>query len=300
MPNLKDIRVRISSVKNTRKITKAMKMVASAKLRRAQERMQASRPYAVKMGQVIASLSERVEEETHPLLARRDAPESILVVVISSNRGLCGGFNNNLFREVDRFLDDRKVAGEAIEIVTVGRKAHDYFRRSQFDVVNNHPGVIGEVTFKKAKKIARTFIDDFLDKKYDAVYICFNKFISAIAADKIITPLLPLSMEHEESAGDSPAEEGITLSGSGEFIYEPDVKTLLSQLLPGHVELQFLQALFESEASEHAARMTAMDSATNNAGDMIDSLTMQYNRARQAYITKEIVEIVSGAESLKG
>ncbi len=299
MPNLKDIRVRIASVKNTRKITKAMKMVASAKLRRAQERMQSSRPYAVKMGQVIASLASRVEEGTHPLLDPREERSSILVVVITSNRGLCGGFNTNLLREVDRFLDDREVAGEQIHIVTVGRKAHDHFKRSRHEVVANRSELIGDVTFKKAQKVARGFINDFMEKQYDAVFLCFNKFVSAIASDRIIAPVLPLSMDHEDFGGDDD-DDAITVTGSGEFIYEPDVETLLGRLLPSHVELQFMQALYESEASEHAARMTAMDNATNNAGDMIDSLTLQYNRARQAYITREIVEIVSGAESLKG
>lgn len=302
MPNLKDIRTRIASVKNTRKITKAMNMVAAAKLRKAQERMQAARPYALKMDQLIGGLSDRVDDEAHPLLATREDRKKILVVVVGSNRGLCGGFNNNLFREIDRFLESRQIANEEVELATVGRKATEYYRRSDFTQVRSHDEVIGDVTFKRAKRIARQLIDEFVDESYDAVYLCFNRFVSAIAADKIIAQLLPLSIEGEEEEKEEKQapEGGEAVAGSGDFIYEPDVDTLLNKLLPSHIEVQVLQALLESEASEHAARMTAMDSATNNAGDMIESLTLQYNRARQAYITKEIVEIVSGAESLKG
>ena len=299
MPNLKDIRTRIGSVKNTRKITKAMKMVAAAKLRRAQEAMQAARPYAVKMKEVIEGLADRVDEDAHPLLESRPEREKILVVVVSSNRGLCGGFNTNLFRAVDRFLKEQQLAGEVIEVASVGRKAREHYNRSGFEIVRSYDDVIGDVNFKKAKKIAGELIADFVEKRYDAVYVCYNKFISAIVAEKMIVPLLPLSVEGAEEAAEA-REDRKKNTSAGDFIYEPDVNTLLGQLLPGNVEVQVLQALLESEASEHAARMTAMDSATNNAGDMIDNLTLQYNRARQAYITKEIVEIVSGAESLKG
>ena len=297
MPNLKDIRTRIGSVKNTRKITKAMKMVAAAKLRRAQEQMQAARPYAVKMKEVIQGLADRVDEEAHPLLERREEREKILVVVVSSNRGLCGGFNNNLFRSVDRFLAEQSLAGETVDVATVGRKAREYYGRSKYERVRSYDDVIGDVSFKKAKRIARELIADFVEGDYDGVYICYNKFLSAIAVDKIIAPLLPLTVETVE--GEQEQEEK-QVAASGDLIYEPDVNTLLGKLLPGNLEVQVLQALLESEASEHASRMTAMDSATNNAGDMIENLTLQYNRARQAYITKEIVEIVSGAESLKG
>lgn len=303
MPNLKDIRKRIASVKNTRKITKAMKMVAAAKLRRAQERMIAARPYAQKMDQIIGGLADRVEEGAHPLLDRRSERQKILVVVVSSNRGLCGGFNSNLFREVNTFLEETAAVEDVqIDVATVGRKADGHFRRSSFEVVKTYDQVIGDVTYRKAKHIAGQFIEEFVDHQYDAVYICYNKFVSAIVAERIIRPLLPLTVGEEEGEGEAAADQnrGGAVDGAGEFIYEPDVDTLLGNLLPSHVEVQVLQALLESEASEHAARMTAMDSATNNASDMIDSLTLQYNRARQAYITKEIVEIVSGAESLKG
>lgn len=289
MPNLKDIRKRIGSVKNTQKITRAMKMVAAAKLRRAQERMEASRPYAVKMGEVIDSLASRVDPESHPLLARRELREKALVIVVSSNRGLCGGFNTNLFRRVDRFLKELVTAGEQVDVVTVGRKAAGHYGRSSYPVVRSYEDVIGAIDYAQAKRIAQEAMNEYLQGDYEAVYICYNRFVSAIAVEQMVHPLLPFATDGEEA--DAPA-------ASADYIYEPDVDTLLGRLLPGHIEVQVLQALLESEASEQASRMTAMDNATNNATDMIASLTLQYNRARQAYITKEIVEIVSGSESL--
>ncbi|TXD34987.1 ATP synthase F1 subunit gamma [Lujinxingia vulgaris] len=289
MPNLKDIRKRIGSVKNTQKITRAMKMVAAAKLRRAQERMEASRPYAVKMGEVIDSLASRVDPESHPLLARRELREKALVIVVSSNRGLCGGFNTNLFRRVDRFLKELVTAGEKVDVVTVGRKAAGHYGRSVHPVVRSYDDVIGAIDYSQAKRIAQEAMNEYLQGDYEAVYICYNRFVSAIAVEQMVHPLLPFAT-NDEQADD--------VQASADYIYEPDVDTLLGRLLPGHIEVQVLQALLESEASEQASRMTAMDNATNNATDMIASLTLQYNRARQAYITKEIVEIVSGSESL--
>lgn len=309
MPNLKDIRTRIESVKNTRKITSAMKMVAAAKLRKAQERMEASRPYAYRMQRLIDGIAGRIDEEAHPLLERRDNPHKTLVVIISSNRGLCGGFNSNLFRGLDRFLDEQRIAGEIQELATVGRKANAHYKKSNYEVVANYPDVIDNVSYKKAKRISQDIIDQFIDGSYDSVYLCFNRFISAIANEWIVGRLLPLSMAVEltEEDAERPPEEAEAKAEQkeaedidGEYIYEPELDTLLDKLLPSHVKAQVMQALVESEATEQAARMTAMDSATNNASDMIEDLTLQYNRARQAYITKEIVEIVSGAESLKG
>lgn len=304
MPNLKDIRNRIDSVKNTRKITKAMKMVAAAKLRKAQERMEESRPYASRLQAMIDGLSGRIDSESHPLLERRENPDKTLVVIVSSNRGLCGGFNSNLFRGLDRFLEEQRISGERQELATVGRKAHTHYKKSKYELVEVYDGVIGDVDFRKAKRIAGDIIEQFVDGSYDAVYLCYNRFISAIANEWVIGRLLPLSMSvemtEENPEGVVEEDEEPKESAFGDYIYEPDLDTLLGNLLPSHVEAQVMQALVESEATEHAARMTAMDNATNNASDMIDDLTLQYNRARQAYITREIVEIVSGAESLKG
>lgn len=295
MPNLKDIRKRIGSVKNTQKITKAMKMVAAAKLRRAQDRMQAARPYARKMGQVISGLTARVGADAHPLLQVPEERKKLLVVVVTSNRGLCGGFNTNLTRAVDRFIHERQTFGEEVELVTVGRKGSVYYQRTKRAPIHkDFPDIIGQVDFRKAKALAEYLMARFLGGEYQAVYLAFNQFVSAIAYNSLVQPVLPLTMDAVEAA--TPEE----VAASGDYIFEPDVKTLLGRMLPSHVEVQVMQALFDSEASEHSARMTAMDSATNNASDMINRLTLQYNRARQAYITKEIVEIVSGAESLKG
>ena len=304
MPNLKDIKNRIDSVKNTRKITKAMKMVAAAKLKRAQEQMEASRPYAFRMQRMVDALSHRVQEQekTHPLMERRDDPEKSLMVIIASDRGLCGGFNANLFRGIDRYLAEHRIAGEEQELVTVGSKARDHFKKSDYEIVDHFDDVIGNVDIKSAKRVSKQMRQSFLDGDYDHVYLCYNRFVSAIAQEWVIYNILPLSeslvftAENEEGEPVASEEE----VSDREFIYEPDLDVLLDELLPSHIDTQVYQALSESEASEHAARMTAMDNATNNANDMIDDLTLQYNRARQAYITKEIVEIVSGAESLKG
>ncbi len=295
MPSLKDIRKRIATVKNTRKITSAMKMVAAAKLRRAQEAAEASRPYAVKMAQVIASLSSRVEADSHPLLEQRELRDKSLVIVISSNRGLCGGYNSNLLRTVRRYVRDREAGGQEIHLCCLGRKARQAFKGDEFKTWGNYDGIIGDITFANAKQVAQDAIQAFVDGEFDEVHLAYNEFISAIQYNQVVQPLLPLTVEDLEAG-----EELDALEGGSEYIFEPDEESLLAKLLPSHIEVQVLSALLEAEAAEHGARMTAMDSATNNASDMIDSLTLQYNRARQAYITRELVEIVSGAEALNG
>lgn len=293
MPSLKDIRKRIASVKNTQKITSAMKMVSAAKLRRAQEAAERARPYANRMNEVIGGLARRVDPSAHPLLEQRAVQDKALLIVISSNRGLCGGYNANIFRTTERFVRDREHAGVQFKVVTVGRKAAVFYRNHRLEVVENFTDVIGAVSYAKAKKIARFAVDGFIAGDYDNVYIVYNNFISAINYQTLVEPLLPLTLEDIEG-GEDVAES------FSEYVFEPDEATLLSQMLPAHVEIKILHALLEAEASEHGARMTSMDNATNNAVEMIDSLTLQYNRARQAYITKELVEIVSGAEALEG
>lgn len=299
MPNLKDIRNRIDSVKNTQKITKAMKMVAAAKLNRAQERVKAARPYAVKMREVIANLAERVEADAHPLLQERELPASARIYVISSNRGLCGGFNSNLFRAVDTFITDEQFAGESVDVVTIGRKAAGYVRRSNHALADNLQGIIDQVEYDTAADVAQHAVRSFLDGEADEVYVAYNEFISAIQYESHVEPILPLSIDNLRALADEDDQADAQATAT-EYIYEPDEEALLGEMIPRYVEVQFLRALLESDAAEQGARMTAMDNATNNAADMIDSLTTEYNRARQAYITKEICEIVSGAESLKG
>lgn len=293
MPSLKDIRNRIGSVKNTKKITSAMKLVAAAKLRRAQEAVESARPYASKMTEVIQELSSRVEEDAHPLLRSPEREDKILVIVCTSNRGLCAGFNANLLRAVDRFLAAKHGVTSSIEIVTVGRKGNQHFTRKGENITRYHEDVVGNVTFASAKEIAREPMERFAKGEIDHVYLVYNEFVSAIQFNQIIAPLLPLNKEGSEEG----AQED---KGGEEYIYEPSETELLAQLVPNSIEVRIFQALLESEAAEQGSRMTAMDNATSNAEEMIDKLTLQYNRARQAYITKELVEIVSGAESLNG
>ncbi len=287
MANLKDIRTRIASVKNTQKITSAMKMVSAAKLRRAQHAAESARPYAVKMAKVISSLSARTDSSKHPLLQSSDDSGKTLAIVISSNRGLCGGYNSSLFREFEREV--AADLGTEFEVITIGKKASLYFKNNPLEVVGDYPEIVGNITFAKAKEIARLAISEFTGGKVDAVYLVYNEFVSAIEYSNRFQKILPLSM-------DSQADE----NAMGDFIFEPDEQRLLNMILPTNVETQVLRALLEAEAAEHGARMSAMDNATTNANDMIESLTLQYNRARQAYITKELVEIVSGAEALQG
>lgn len=297
MPNLKDIRIRIASVKNTRKITSAMKLVAAAKLKRAQDAVEAARPYATKMTQVIDELAGFVEADAHPLLKQHDAENNILIVLVSSNRGLCGGFNGNLLRTLDRFIQDKQGVCDNIHLITVGRKGNQYYKNAEdLDILKFYEDITGNVTFEGAKALAAEAMELFKGEQVDHVYLVYNEFISAINIVPTIETILPLSASEEDEAQASSDEPAQFV----EYVYEPSEQELLNQLLPNSIEVRIFQALLESEAAEQGSRMTAMDNATNNATDMIDALTLQYNRARQAYITKELVEIVSGAEALKG
>ena len=292
MPSLKDIRKRIASVKNTQKITSAMKMVAAAKLRRAQEAAEAARPYANKMNQVIGGLATRTDPTMHPLLEARGVERNAILIVVSSDRGLCGGYNANLFRASDKFVRDRSAAGLEMRVATIGRKARQFFRNHSAEVDRDFPAVIGNVNYANEKQIGAYATEKFVSGEVDRVFLVYNKFLSAIQYETQIEPLLPLTVE--DIATDAGAE------AIAEYIFEPDEASLLAKMLPAHIEVKVLHALLEAEASEHSARMAAMDNATKNASDMIDGLTLTYNRARQAYITKELVEIVSGAEALEG
>ena len=290
MPSLRDIRTRITSVKSTRQITKAMKMVAAAKLRRAQDAVLKTRPYAMLLDQALGRVAARAaaEESTalHPLLAARQ-PHLAEVVVITSDRGLAGGFNSNIIRRTQRFLTENGDSWERIELSTVGRKAKDFLRARKLAVRKDFVGVHQGLTYEKAEVIAREFTKRYLAGEVDAVFLCYNEFKSAIAQLPVVVQLLPLK---PPAAG---AEAAI------DFKYEPSRDALLAELLPRHVAMQVWRALLESAASEHGARMSAMESATKNAEEMIAALTLQYNRARQAYVTKELMEIVGGAEALK-
>jgi F-type H+-transporting ATPase subunit gamma len=290
VPSLRDIRNRITSVKSTRQITKAMKMVAAAKLRRAQDAVLRTRPYAKLLDQALGRVAARAaaEEATslHPLLASRPA-RLAEVVVITSDRGLAGGFNSNIIRRTQRFLTESGDTYERIELSTIGRKAKDFLRARKLVSRKDFPGVHQGVTYEKAEAIAQELVARYLAGEVDAVFLCYNEFKSAIAQTPVVVHLLPLQPPAVE------AEAGI------DFLYEPSRDALLAELLPRHIAMQVWRALLESAASEHGARMSAMESATKNAEEMIAALTLQYNRARQAYVTKELMEIVGGAEALK-
>ncbi len=286
MPSLKSIKKRISSVKNTRQITKAMKMVSAAKLRRAQENVTAARPYARKLAEVLEKLAANQEVDAHPLLAPREI-EKVLLIVVTSDRGLCGGFNANICKAAERFVRENKGEYSEINIMTVGRKGNEFLKNRQ-KVVKNYANIFGNLNYQTAALLAQEVIQGYLAEEYDKVFILYNAFKSVMTQEITLQQLLPVAPPAQ--AEDVPTQ----------YIYEPSQGALLDELLPKNIEVQMFKALLESLASEHGARMTAMDSASKNASEMIGKLTLIYNRARQAAITKELMEIISGAESIKG
>lgn len=289
--SLRDIRKRIASVRSTQQITKAMKMVAAAKLRRAQESILATRPYATKMFEVLSSLASRTSPDAHPLLYRRE-PRRVEVVVFTSDRGLCGAFNMNLIQKAENFLEERKSGGEALTFSFIGRKGRDYFRKRRVNIRREYINLFGKVDFPLASRIGKDLVEAYVEEQVDAIYLLYSEFRSAIQQRILLEKILP--------ATPSPPGGG-EMKGQAtvEYIYEPSEGEILDSLLPMYVEVQVYRALLESVASEFGARMTAMENATNNAAEMIDKLTLVYNKARQAAITKELIEIVSGAEALK-
>jgi F-type H+-transporting ATPase subunit gamma len=285
MPSLIDIRRRVRSVKNTQQITKAMKMISAAKLRKAQERALASRPYARMLDQVLSNVAEAAaqsaEGETHPLLVVR--PENrILAIVVTADKGLAGGFNSNLIKMSQRFLDEHRANELSLELI--GRKARDYFRRRSVPIHGEHLDLFRLVRYEDAEKIADAVIERFSKAAVDSVYLFVNEFKSVMAPNPTVTRILPIEVPKSATPAD--------------YIYEQKPEEMLGTLLPRYVKVRMYRALLESSAAELAARMTAMDAATSNASDMIDKLTLYMNRVRQASITREIIEIVSGAAAL--
>ncbi len=290
MASLKDIKKRIGTVKNTQQITKAMKMVSAAKLRRAQDAVTAARPYADKMLDVLSSLALREDADSHPLLAERGKGKA-LVVLITGDRGLCGGFNTNISKAAERFIRNNAEGYDSYELLIVGRKGNDYLkRRAGMEILKVHEHLVGSgaVTYPTGALLGQEVIELYKSGEYDSVFLIYNAFQSAMTQVQTVTQLLPIvPKEVDENAH------------VAEYIYEPNATEVLEQILPKHIEVQIFRSLLESAASEHGARMTAMDSASKNASEMIGKLTLQYNRARQAAITKELMEIISGAESIK-
>jgi F-type H+-transporting ATPase subunit gamma len=289
MPSLRDIRKRIKSVQNTAKITGAMKMVAAAKLRRAQESVEAARPYARKMHGLLSEIALRAAREgetPHPLLTRREFG-TIELIVMTSDRGLCGGFNSNIARRADRFLWEEAEKHHEIRVSTIGRKGTEHFKRKKRELRTAYTGVFEDLRYARAAEIAQELSTYFINDEVDAVYLLYNEFKSAISQKVTVAQLLPI----EPLA--LPDDEAVI-----EFEYEPAKRQILDTLLPQYLATELYQALLESSASEFGARMTAMESATRNAKEMIGKLTLQFNRARQAAITKELMEIIAGAEAL--
>ena len=288
MANLKEIKRRIQSVKNTQQITKAMKLVAASKLRKAQQAILDARPYAIKMMDVINHLAARCNSDLHPLLDDREGKRTLLLI-ITSDKGLCGGFNGSIIRKTAQYLKDNDQNENSL--IVAGKKGNDIFSNRPVTIVEDLVGWTKDFDYLKAQAIGGNLATMFSENKIDKVLVIYNEFKSVMQQEVIVEQLLPVVPEKMEQDKDS-----VTV----DYIYEPDEETILNELLKRYITVEVYRAFLESSASEHGARMTAMDSASRNAGEMIDGLTLTYNKARQAYITKELIEIVNGAEALKG
>jgi len=299
MPSLIDLRRRIRAVKNTQQITKAMKMVAASKLRRAQERIMNARPYAVQMQRVLGSVASRVDQSIHPLLTKRDiGPESrTLLIVVTADKGLCGSFNTNVIKAGGNFLVE---ATQPCTLGLVGRKGRDFFVRRGYDVLFEQVGIFQKLRFEDARAVAQTAMDAFLEGKIDRVMLVYNEFRSVMTQRVVVDQLLPIARADVEATGPdtAPVPVGGDPRAQIDYLYEPAPQEIFNQLLPRYVEVQVYRALLESNAAFYAAQMTAMDTATKNSAEMIANLTLYMNKVRQAAITREIIEVVSGAEAL--
>ncbi|MFH1116225.1 MAG: ATP synthase F1 subunit gamma [Pseudomonadota bacterium] len=287
MASLRDIRKRIASVKNTQKITNAMKMVAAAKLRRAEEAIKAGRPFADKMRQVLMSLASRTNPGVHPLMEVRP-PKKALLILVTADRGLCGAFNSSLLRRTEAFNKELSAKNIRMDLVTVGRKGNDHFRRRPVQIAKGFANVMNNITYELAGEVAAVATGKFIEGEYEEVYVLYNSFRTAVTQIQTLKKLLPIRREEE----DAPRES--------EYLYEPSEEELLEGILPRYIQVQVFTAMLDSVASEHGARMTAMEAATTNAEDMMHKLTLKANRMRQETITTELMEIVGGAEALKG
>ena len=291
MASLRDIRKRIRSVATTQKTTKAMKMVSAAKLRRAQERVVGSRPYGIKLDRMITRLAKRAEilgEAPHPLLVDKEHKKNVELIVMTSDRGLCGAFNSSVVRRAIQFLEENKDKYDDIRISCIGKKGYDALKREGYEIRVHHEGVFDNLNIDRAEEIAQEICEHYLEDHLDGAWLIYNEFQSVMTQNLVKKPLLPV---HPKDLPET--------AFPVEHEYEPERHEVLDQLLKNHFAVALYQGLLESQASEHGARMTAMENATRNAGEMVDKLTLQYNRARQAAITTELVEIISGAEAAK-
>jgi F-type H+-transporting ATPase subunit gamma len=295
MATLLDFRRRIRSVKNTQQITRAMKFVAAARLRRAQESALAARPYAVQLARMLRSIMSRIDEPQHALLAKREE-KNVLVIVLSGERGLAGAFNSNILRKANDFV--RKLTGKKVVAIPVGKKGRDALRKAGFQFAAEYINVLAKVEFSVAREISALVTELYMKEEIDAVYIVFSEFKSVMTANLVVQKLLPVEeIKKDESKAVANAKDAGKKQDETpiDYIYEQPAEQLLGKLLPRYIETQVLRSMLESSAAEYAARMVAMDSATKNAGDVIEALTLHMNKVRQAAITKEIIEIVSGA-----
>jgi F-type H+-transporting ATPase subunit gamma len=295
MPSLKEVRIRITSVKSTQQITSAMKMVAASKLRRAQNAILKLRPYAAKLKEILQNLSASVESAGDNVFARQSKPEKVLLIVLTSNRGLCGAFNSNIIKATLQCVNDKYLPAfdnGNLSLMTIGRKGTEFFTKRGFKIVSSHDALYNELTWENCSAIANDLMKSFASNEYDRIEIVYNQFRNAAVQKIIVEQFLPI---------EPPAVDPLAIkSNQTDYIFEPSQEEIVSQLIPKSLKIQFYKALLDSYASEHGARMTAMHQATDNARDLIKELNLAYNKARQASITKEILEIVSGAEALKG
>ena len=306
MASLRDIRDRIKSVQNTQQITRAMKMVAAAKLRRAQEQIFQTRPYAYKLREVIGHLRRRLDPTTHPLFQARADVRHVLAIVVTSDRGLAGAFNTNLLKQAEATLAERYGALRergAVHVLAVGRKGHDYFARRGFPLVGDYRGFFNDLDFARAREVAEVATEGWLRGEWDEVVMIYNEFKNTISQNRVAEPLLPIPQEAFQTPLMEESELYAAPEAAGaeaDYIFEPSAAAILDVLVPDYVQFQLWRAVLESNAAEQGARMVAMDNATSNAGELLDQLKLTYNRARQAAITTEIIEISSGAEALSG
>jgi F-type H+-transporting ATPase subunit gamma len=297
MPSLLDLRRRIRAVKSTQQITKAMKMISASKLRRAQDRVMGARPFARQMARVLNSLASRVDPSTHPLLMEPEPhPEAkVLLIVVTADKGLCGAFNTNIIKAAGAFIASS--TDRAVALGLVGRKGRDFFRRRALEIRLEEIGIFQRVKYVDAQRIAREAIDEFTAGRASRVYIVYNEFKSVMQQRIVTEQLLPIPKGEIDAPGPGGSGLRAPVQGDVDYLYEPAPAKIFEDLLPRHIEIQVYRALLESAAAEHAARMTAMDAASKNSGEIIDNLTLYMNKVRQAAITREIIEVVSGAQS---
>ena len=295
MANLRDIRNRITSIKNTQQITKAMKMVAAAKLRKAQQRMTATRPYAKKLREVVSKLVN-IDQVSNILLRQPEEVSKILLIVVGSDRGLCGGFNNNLFRVVENAIEDtfsEFQKNDNLDMITIGRKAEAYFKKRNYNVIDSYPGFFDDLNYNTCSEIMEKVSGSFADETYDKILLSLNEFKTVISQNRLVEEILPIQTKSFDESDRTPSKK------QTDYIFEPDADTILNDILPVYVNMQLWRAVLESNASEQGARMAAMDNATENAKELEHDLRLKYNQARQSAITTEISEIVSGAAALE-